>query len=159
MLQRNAISQKLLRVAFRTVFLRSFTVFASCKPVSMTLFLVTKSSITYTVTAEFKVQSNSTCAYVCSIRNYGILIYWYAHAARTEQYSTILILNFGCFWLSVQVSASVFILRTGQIHYVYDSLVLHVCVFMNKIYAVVLQKSTHGWSILQVCQTEEWMLF
>ena len=41
-LQREVILQKLLRVAFHTVFLRGFTIFASCKLVSMTLFLVTK---------------------------------------------------------------------------------------------------------------------
>ena len=40
--------------------------------------------------AEFKVQSNSTCAYIRSIRNYGILIYCYARAARTEQYPATL---------------------------------------------------------------------
>ena len=74
----------------RTLFLRSSTVFASCKSVSMTYFCLQKCLTTCTVTAEFKVQSNSTCAYIRSIRNYGILIYCYARAAHTEQYPATL---------------------------------------------------------------------
>ena len=77
-LQWNAISQKLLRVALRTVF-------CVVSPSSLVVnrsprlyFWLQKSSITCTVItstvmAEFKVQSNSTCAYIRSIRNYGIL--------------------------------------------------------------------------------------
>ena len=87
---------KLLRVALRTVF-------CVVSPSSLVVnrsprlyFWLQKSSITCAVTstvkAKFKVQSNGTCAYIRSIRNYGILIYCYTRAARThtEQYHATL---------------------------------------------------------------------
>ena len=55
-------------------FLCSFGVLASCESVSMTSFWLQKSSITSTVSAEFKVQVNSVCTYTRPIRNCGILI-------------------------------------------------------------------------------------
>ena len=95
MLQRKAISQKLLRVTLRTVFLRSFTILTSCKSLVVNHsprlnFWLQKSSVTYTVTAKFKVQSDSTCTYIRSIRNYSILVYYYMRAAHTEQYPATL---------------------------------------------------------------------
>ena len=80
-LQRKAISQKLLQVALRTVYLRSFTILASCKSVSTTSFLVTKkfnNQYRQRLSSKFKV--NSTCPYIRSIRNCNILIYCYAWA-------------------------------------------------------------------------------
>ena len=90
-LQRKATSQKLLQVALRTVYFRSFTVLASCKSVSTTSLLVTKkfnNQHRQRLSSKFKV--NSTCPYICSIRNYNILIYCYACAICTEQYPTTL---------------------------------------------------------------------
>ena len=90
-LQRKAISQKLLQVALHTVYLHSFTVLASCKSVSTTSFLVTKkfdNQHRQRLSSKFKV--NSTCPYIRSIRNYGILIYCYARAVSTEQYPATL---------------------------------------------------------------------
>ena len=90
--RRKAIPQKLLQVAIRTVYLRSFTVLASCKSVSTTSFLVTKkfdNQHHQRLSSKFKV--NSTCPYIRSIRNYGILIYCYVRAVRTEQYPALLL--------------------------------------------------------------------
>ena len=55
-------------------FLCSFGVLASCESVSMTSFWLQKSSITSSVSAEFKVQVNSVCTYTRPITNCGILI-------------------------------------------------------------------------------------
>ena len=90
-LQRKAISQKLLQVALRTVYLHSFTILASCKSVSTTSFLVTKkfdNQHLQRLSSKFKM--NSTCPYIRSIRNYGILIYCYTRTVCTEQYPATL---------------------------------------------------------------------
>ena len=100
-LQRKAISQKLLRVALHTLFLHSFTVVNQSPRF---YFWLQKGSITCTATAEFKVQSNSTCAYIPSIRNYSFFIYCYTRAAHTEQYPATL-----NYFISTRVS--IFFLR------------------------------------------------
>ena len=93
-MQWNAISQKLLRVALRTVFCVVSPSLLVVNRSPRLYFWLQKSSITCavtsTVTAEFKVQSNGTCAYIRSIRNYGILNLLLPRAARTEQYPATL---------------------------------------------------------------------
>ena len=69
MLQSKAIPLDFLQVALHTQFLCSFTVLATCKSVSTTSFLVTKSSITYTISASSKFKMNSTCMYSILIIN------------------------------------------------------------------------------------------
>ena len=81
------MSQKLLRVALRTVFLVSPSLLVVNQSPRL-YFWLQKSSTTRlsTISAEFKVQSEQhMCIYVHSIRNYGILIYccMYAYAQNS----------------------------------------------------------------------------